>query len=85
MGASRSRAPRSTSCMTARSVNSLDTEPTRYTVSALAGAFVCGSAKPKPRAQTMRWSSTNAIDTAGSPLTSASWRMNFSSSRATAS
>ena len=31
-----------------------------------------GSAKPKPWAQTIRWSSTSAIESAGSPLASTS-------------
>ena len=53
-GVSRSSRPCSTSCMTARSVNSLETEPTRYTVSAVAGTLRAASAKPNPRAQTIR-------------------------------
>jgi hypothetical protein len=47
------------------SVNSFETEPTRYTLLAVAATFATESAQPKPFAQTTRWPSTSAIEMAG--------------------
>ncbi len=51
--------------MTPMSVNSLETEPTRYTVDAVAGMPPAEAAQPKPRAHTMRLPSTSAREIAG--------------------
>jgi hypothetical protein len=65
------------------SVKSFETEPTRYTVPAVAGVPASGSWRPNPSAQTMSEPSTRAMETAGSPLSSISWRMRRRSSPAT--
>jgi hypothetical protein len=75
-GASRSIAPRSTSCMTPMSVNSFETEPTRYTVLAVAGTPPSVRSTPNPRDQTTAGPSTSAIDSAGIPLSRISRSMN---------
>ena len=50
------------------SVNSLETEPTRYTVSAEAATPRSGSCVPNPAAHTTSSPSTSAMENASSPF-----------------
>ena len=65
------------------SVNSFDTEPTRYTVLAVAAAPAAESAQPNPRAHAIDWPSTMAIEIAGIPLAARSASTKGAMSRAT--
>ena len=64
--------------MTAMSVNSFETEPTRWTVPAVAATLSFGRARPKPRAQTTDFPSTSAMETAGRSFAAISERTNAS-------
>jgi hypothetical protein len=59
-GRSMPMAPRSASCITTASVNSLDTDPARYTVCGVAGIFPSRSAPPNPWLHSIDWSSISA-------------------------
>ena len=75
--------PCSTSRMIPMSVNSLETDPTRYTVAAVAGTPAAESAQPNPRAHTTRLPSTSAIETAGIPCSARCCSITAVSARAT--
>lgn len=69
--------------MMAMSVNSFETDPTRYAVEAVAGTSPLASRAPNPSAQTTSSPSTSAIETAASSLSARSRSIAVASSAAT--